>query len=64
MLALQENPVHCPYCGEAFVMLLDGSAGGQEYFEDCPVCCRPISVIVSPRHDGDFAVEVRREDEA
>ena len=64
MLALEETPVHCPYCGEAFVILLDGSAGEQEYFEDCPVCCRPISVIVNPRHERGCAVEVRREDEA
>lgn len=25
-------------------MLLDLSSGGQEYVEDCEVCCNPISI--------------------
>ena len=42
--------VDCPYCGEQFGTLVDGSAAfeGEEtadYFEDCAVCCRPIRLI-------------------
>jgi hypothetical protein len=34
----------CPYCGEQIDVLVDCSAGSQEYVEDCSVCCRPIVV--------------------
>jgi hypothetical protein len=36
--------VHCPYCGEVIELQVDGSAGEQDYVEDCSVCCRPIEV--------------------
>jgi transposase-like protein len=41
---LTEQRIHCPYCGEAMVILLDTSAGDQSYVEDCQVCCRPMQV--------------------
>lgn len=34
--------ITCPWCGEGFEAVLDGSAGDADYTEDCPVCCRPI----------------------
>ena len=37
-----ERRVVCPYCGESFISMIDGSAGSQSYYEDCEVCCRPI----------------------
>ena len=40
----EEAFLDCPYCGERISMLLDLSAGGQRYIEDCEVCCRPILV--------------------
>jgi hypothetical protein len=36
--------IHCPYCAEALEIQLDLSAGGQEYIEDCQVCCQPIQI--------------------
>lgn len=42
-----EVQVQCPYCWEPIDLLLDASAGAQEYVEDCAVCCRPIIVHVS-----------------
>ena len=36
--------VDCPYCGEEFETSIDCSAGGQQYIEDCPVCCQPIEM--------------------
>ena len=34
----------CDSCGEEIVVPVDLSAGSsQEYVEDCPVCCLPIS---------------------
>lgn len=56
--------IHCPYCGEAIEILVDGSAGNQRYFEDCQVCCRPIDVSVSVDVDGELQVSVGSEDEA
>ena len=41
---LSEQPVSCPYCGEALTILVDASAGDQAYVEDCQVCCRPMNV--------------------
>jgi len=34
----------CPHCGERISMLLDLSAGSQNYVEDCEVCCSPIEI--------------------
>ncbi|MEI7037870.1 CPXCG motif-containing cysteine-rich protein [Fulvimonas yonginensis] len=56
--------VACPYCGEPIELLLDASAGGQDYIEDCPVCCRPISVRVDLGDDGEARARVAGEDEA
>ncbi len=33
-----------PHCGERISMVLDLSAGGQRYVEDCEVCCNPIEI--------------------
>jgi hypothetical protein len=52
----------CPYCGETIEFTLDGSAGGQDYIEDCSVCCRPIEIRVFVSADG-WSVEARRDDE-
>lgn len=49
---LVERPVTCPFCGERIVLLLDPSAGDQNYVEDCQVCCRPITVSFDV-HDGE-----------
>ena len=61
MPGLSEHPVHCPCCGERIDLLVDDSAGAQEYVEDCPVCCRPIAVGLSAEAGGDLRVEVRSE---
>lgn len=49
---IEDVLVSCPYCGEEFGTLVDGSAALEEafeadYFEDCAVCCRPIRFVVS-----------------
>lgn len=41
---LDTHQTHCPYCGEPIELVIDASAGDQEYIEDCFVCCRPITV--------------------
>jgi hypothetical protein len=51
---------HCPYCGESIRLLVDPLNFGQEYVEDCSVCCRPITVSAQP---GGTAVDVRQEND-
>ena len=41
---VQEHAFTCPYCWETITMLLDLSAGAQQYVEDCEVCCNPIDI--------------------
>jgi hypothetical protein len=50
--AEQEVFFTCPYCWERISMIFDASAGGQEYIEDCEVCCRPIRVRFRVQPDG------------
>jgi hypothetical protein len=52
----------CPYCGESIEFTLDGSAGVQDYVEDCSVCCRPIEVSVY-FDSADWQLSVRRDDD-
>ncbi|MBT8040156.1 MAG: CPXCG motif-containing cysteine-rich protein [Xanthomonadales bacterium] len=56
-----ETVVQCPYCGEPVTLLLDLSAGDQEYVEDCQVCCQPMLVAVSTDGAGDYRADARRE---
>jgi hypothetical protein len=44
--------IQCPYCGEWFEILVDDSAGAQQYIEDCQVCCSPINIAVSFDDEG------------
>ena len=47
--------VRCPFCGERFETVADASGGDADYIEDCPVCCRPISLHLRTGEDGDIA---------
>lgn len=47
---LEEAEVTCPCCWETIVLELDLSAGSQTYVEDCPVCCRPMTVRLRVEH--------------
>jgi hypothetical protein len=55
--------VSCPYCGENIELLIDDSASGQDYYEDCSVCCRPIRIQLNMDFDGDFQLVILRDDE-
>lgn len=62
--AVGEYPSQCPYCGEAISFVLDTSAAGQAYVEDCEVCCQPIEVAFDVDEDGNLAyLSARRLDE-
>lgn len=59
---LESECYQCPYCGEQVEALLDLSASEQCYYEDCPVCCRPI--LFQLWTDGQsWQLQVRREDD-
>ena len=61
---LTEATVHCPYCGEALEVLIDPQEVGQQYTEDCQVCCKPILFTVVVDSLGDLSVSVRDENES
>jgi len=61
---LQPCTVTCPYCWAGFETTVDCSAGGQDYIEDCPVCCGPIQFHSRVTDDGDLSdLEALRDDE-
>lgn len=61
---LAEREICCPYCGESISVLIDPQEVGQQYIEDCQVCCKPIVFIISEDTMGDILVSVQSEDEA
>ncbi|MBK6659713.1 MAG: CPXCG motif-containing cysteine-rich protein [Proteobacteria bacterium] len=44
-------------------MLVDPSEAGQDYIEDCEVCCRPISLHVEVDDDERVRLVARRGDD-
>ncbi len=50
----------CPYCGEEFEVHVTWECGGQTMYEDCHVCCRPISLHIQADEDGELAIEATR----
>jgi len=62
--SLDEHTISCPYCGEPIDVLIDSSEAGQEYIEDCQVCCRPIIFAVTLSDTDQAIVSVRSEDES
>ncbi len=60
---LTEETVNCPYCGEAIEVLIDPQEAGQQYIEDCQVCCKPIIFNVAVDSVGNLSVAVRDENE-
>jgi len=59
---LQPRTVICPCCGESIEIVVDCSAGFQQYVEDCQVCCEPMLLSVDVGDDPrDIDISVRRE---
>ena len=59
----ETTSVNCPYCGESFDTFVDISAGSQDYWEDCAVCCKPILFQVHIKDDANVEVFTLREDD-
>ena len=62
-MELLNRSISCPYCGEAVDLLIDDSAGDQDYFEDCSVCCRPFRIQLNVDFEGNCQLLVLRDDE-
>lgn len=59
---LDAQRITCPWCGEPMELLIDTSAGAQEYIEDCEICCRPMQIGFTTE-DGELGtLEVDRAD--
>ena len=63
MNQLIEKTIGCPYCGEMIEVLIDTADLGQQYIEDCQVCCKPINFSISESVNGELAVSVYRDDD-
>ncbi|MBW2939896.1 CPXCG motif-containing cysteine-rich protein [Zhongshania aquimaris] len=64
MNAIESVSDFCPYCGEAIELLVDGSAGDDQYIEDCEVCCRPMSIVLSFDEEEGVSIRVYAENDA
>ena len=66
---IENYQVSCPYCGECFstvvdLSTLDMNPSGQDYIEDCQICCRPIRFIVrNDIYTNQPTIELRRDDD-
>lgn len=59
-----QRTVSCPHCGADTDLMIDGSQGSQEYYEDCSVCCNPIRVVITSNELRDkLEVSVDADDE-
>ncbi len=64
MQLLTQQTVNCPYCGESIEVLIDREEAGQQYIEDCQVCCRPITFNVAIDFEDQVSVTVYDENES
>jgi hypothetical protein len=51
----------CPYCGEPIELVVDAGDAGQDYIEDCQVCCQPIEVRVRDTGAAEPVLELLRD---
>lgn len=63
MYDLNQEQISCPYCGERLDVLIDSQEAGQQYIEDCQVCCQPIVFNVYFDDRGELLVSVYSEND-
>ena len=51
--------IECPHCGESFEVHIDSAEDGQTMYEDCRVCCKPMSLQVQVEEE-EVSVSVGR----
>lgn len=52
--AITHTNITCPYCYSVFATEIDITAGSQDYYEDCQVCCNPVALFVYIDADGEI----------
>jgi len=59
MFLIHGHQAACPHCWESITLTLDLSVPEQSYIEDCPVCCKPLSVSYTASNGEvtEFSVE-------
>ncbi len=57
---MREEQVQCPHCWESFSVLWDLTLEGQNWIEDCAVCCHPIEFTHGPGVDGQPILKCER----
>ncbi len=63
MEPLAHHSITCPYCGEPLEILVNEEEAGQQYIEDCQVCCRPMTVSITIDGDGELTVSMHDEND-
>lgn len=61
---LIEKLITCPYCGEDIEVLLDITDINHHYIEDCQVCCKPITFLITENCNDEPTISVYSEDES
>jgi len=51
--------IQCPYCGQAFELVVDTSVASQQFVTDCEVCCRPFTVRAECEPGEVLSLEIR-----
>ncbi len=51
--------IQCPFCGQAFEVMIDTSVAEQRFTTDCEVCCRPFEIIAQCEPGEVLSVETR-----
>jgi hypothetical protein len=53
------EPVQCPFCGQAFEVVIDTSLASQHLTIDCEICCRPFEIVVECEPGEVLSLETR-----
>jgi len=39
---VKQQRITCPHCGHHMFVMLDTSLGDQDYYDECPSCCKDV----------------------
>ena len=43
---ISEIKVKCPHCGHHLFLTLDATKGDQDYYDECPACCKEMHLTM------------------
>ena len=53
--------IRCPFCGQAFDLMVDSTITSQRFTTDCEICCRPFEVVVACEPGEILSLEILSE---